>query len=81
MGQEFSLVNSIVCIYPTITGIFCDVTHKYSLLHFHVSFHTMTEADYEQVHRECFDDSNFVEDYVYRNLLFFRLLLFLTINA
>jgi len=29
MRQEFSLVNSIVCIYPTITGIFCDVTHEH----------------------------------------------------
>jgi len=40
----------------------------------------MTEADYEQVHHECFDDNNFVENYISRNLLFFRLFLFLIIK-
>jgi len=60
MRQEFSLVSSIVCIYKTFTGIYCDVTQKHCLdLLSLVSFHAMTEADYEQLHHEIFDDNNF----------------------
>jgi len=70
MRQEFSVTNSIVCIQPTHTGIYYDVTQKHFLDPLSlVSFHVMTEADYEQVHHEIFDDNNFVENYVYRNLL------------